>query len=148
MDDEFFTKLRATQSFTDFVKTNAKHISEEEYYNLLGKCCDETGVGYPDNWSTMGVYSKMGWSNKRKAIFYELFLTTGTKVKWKGEFEERLKEYLNQQADKPQTPLAELEWYSLKRKELTDILAQEDDKIINEPTNIADDRTGSHNLED
>ncbi|NCU93782.1 MAG: hypothetical protein EBV54_06590, partial [Burkholderiaceae bacterium] len=31
---------------------------------------------------TMGVYSKMGWSNKRNAIFHELFLTTGTKVKW------------------------------------------------------------------
>ncbi len=126
MDDLLYDKLILAPSFIQFINTNSKRISEEDYYLLCDKCCDEAGIGYPKNWNTMGVYSKMGWSQNRRMTFYELFKTTGVKIKWSSDFEERLKIYLKEQKDKPETPFAQLEWYSQKRKELEEIIAEEE----------------------
>lgn len=130
MDNVLYGKLKETPSFKEFISKGISKITEDDYNQLCGRCLEETGVGYPDNWDTMGVLSKWGWSSNRQKIFNKLFKTTGCKVKWESEFEERLREYIEREGPNPGIgPLGKIEWYSQKRKELEDIMAREDNDV-------------------
>jgi hypothetical protein len=126
MDQFLYEKLKDTPSFKEFAARDVKKITEEDYRGLMGRCLDETGIGYPTNWDEMGVMSKWAWSSRRRNTFLELFITTGVQVKWGTEFEDRLKDYLKEQGPPPEAPFAKLEWYGQKRKELEEIIARED----------------------
>jgi hypothetical protein len=129
MNAEIYNLLKETETFDNFIKKGLKIITEESYNDLFEQCYREAGIKRPENWETMGVYSKMGWSNSVKNTFLELFLTTECKIRKKSDFEVLLKEYIKQQDNCPETPFEKLQWYAQKRQEFHKLLADEDRKL-------------------
>lgn len=130
IDNGLYQSLKFTSSFQEFLAKNVKKITENEYHELSRKCFEEVGDEKPANWNTMGVYSKWGWSAERDKLFKKLVESSGIKIKWNTEFEERLRSYIEEQGPNPGIgPFSKTEWYSQKRKELEDIMTREDNDV-------------------
>lgn len=117
-----------TSSFKAFLESGVKKMNEDDYYRLCNKCITEIDEEKPDH-SKMGFFGNMAWFTPRQRAFRTLIEKFNIQIKWNNEFEDRLREYLEQEGPGPDTPFAKLDWYSQKRKELEEIMAREDEDV-------------------
>jgi hypothetical protein len=113
-------------SLRKFLATNAKKISEDDYIELRNKCIQEVYGEYIPR----SVSDAFAYFNPKQEHFKQILEATGVKIKWKDEFELRLKDYLKEQGPNPGIgPMGKIDWYHEKRKELEELMSLEDSDV-------------------
>lgn len=126
---ELTAKIRNTPSYQEFINSGKKQLSEDEYSYLCNRCIDQIDEEKPDR-SKMGVLGNMAWFSPRQKAFRRNLNDDGIRIRWDSEFEDRLRDYINEQGPNPGIgPIGKTEWYSQKRKELEDIMTREDNDV-------------------
>ena len=123
--EKFYSVLKETNSFKEFIDSCVKQIAENDYIDLRNKCITEAfGTYVPKNVSDALVYYR-----PKQNAFLQIIEDSGIRIRWNSEFEDRLRDYIKEQGPEPNTPFTRLEWYSQKRKELEDIMTREDQDV-------------------
>lgn len=129
MEKNLIDLLKNTHSFKEFLSTNVTTIDEDEYNRLRHVCINEMKEEKPD-FVNLGFFGNMSWFTQRQRAFAKLFESLNIKIKLNSEFERRLRDYIKLHGPNPGIgPIGKTEWYSQKRKELEDIIKQEDTDV-------------------
>lgn len=111
------------------METAKKEIKEDDFNNLQSTCIREIDEEKPD-FSKKGFFGNMSWFSPRQKAFRNLMKENGIRIRWNSEFEDRLRDYIEEQGPNPGIgPFSKTEWYSRKRKELEDIMTREDNDV-------------------
>ena len=115
-------EIEETKAFKKFLERKLKHIDEDDFINLRNACLIEAFGDYVPT-SMADAYHYFHPKNKE---FQKLVEKSGTSIRWKSFFEDRLRDYLEKEGPNPEkTPFKRLEWFSKKRKELEKLLESE-----------------------
>ena len=123
---DYSDALKETIQLKEFLSSEIKQISEDDYIILRNKCITEAFGTY----TATSMSDAIGYWTPRHNTFRQILEKNNIRIRWNSEFEDRLREYLEEQGPNPGIgPIGKTEWYSQKRKELEEIMAREDNDV-------------------